>query len=125
MIEPLSIDHIVLAVSDVEKSAKFYEQLGLIRSVSGSGKVSVIFGNQKINLQPANNMPQIASNTKVGSGNFCLLTKTPIEKVVAHLKDCKIEIIDGPGIKEGAKGKLLSVYFYDIDGNLVELANQL
>ena len=125
MIEPLAIDHIVLAVSDVEKSCKFYEQLGLHVSISDSGKVSLKFGEQKINLQPANNLPQIASNTKIGSGNFCLLTKTPIEIIVSHLNNCNIEIVDGPSIKEGAMGKLRSVYFYDIDGNLVELANQL
>ena len=125
MIEPLAIDHIVLAVSDVEKSCKFYEQLGLHVSINDSGKVSLKFGEQKINLQPANNLPQIASNTKIGSGNFCLLTKTPIEIIVSHLNNCNIEIVDGPSIKEGAMGKLRSVYFYDIDGNLVEIANQL
>ena len=126
MIDPILIDHIVLAVSEIDQTCNFYEKvLGLKASVNNSGKISLKFGSQKINLQPADNLPQIASNTKVGSGNFCLLTKTPMEKVVNHLNECSVAIIDGPSLKDGALGKLLSVYFYDPDGNLVEIANQL
>nr|WP_275593285.1 VOC family protein [Rhizobium gallicum] len=36
-----------------------------------------------------------------------------------------IEIVDGPGERLGAMGKILSVYFKDPDGNLVEVTNQL
>ena len=126
MIDVVSIDHIVLAVSDVDKVSKFYEQiLGIKATKSEAGKVSLNFGSQKINLQPANNLPQIASNTKIGSGNFCLLTQTPMEEVVSHLNRCNVNIIEGPAIKDGAAGDLLSVYFRDVDGNLVEIANQL
>jgi len=34
-----------------------------------------------------------------------------------------VEIIEGPCDKTGAVGKLLSVYFRDPDGNLVEVSN--
>jgi catechol 2,3-dioxygenase-like lactoylglutathione lyase family enzyme len=67
----------------------------------------------------------IARQTTRGSANFCLITDTPIEEVVEHLRACEVEIINGPAQKQGAIGPLLSVYFYDIDGNLVEVSNPL
>jgi hypothetical protein len=45
--------------------------------------------------------------------------------VVEHLAECNVSIIEGPSIKGGAISPLISVYFYDIDGNLVEISNQL
>lgn len=80
---------------------------------------------QKINLQPVDNIPQIARNTLVGSANFCLRTITPIAELVKQLKKNKVVILDGPAMKEGANGPLLSVYFNDLDGNLVEVSNEI
>ena len=62
-------------------------------------------------------------DTTPGSGNFCILTDAPIENVVEHLEAEGIEIRMGPGERDGAVGKILSVYFNDPDGNLVEISN--
>ena len=43
--------------------------------------------------------------------------------MVQHLKDCGVEIEEGPVIRSGAAGELESVYFRDPDGNLVEVSN--
>jgi catechol 2,3-dioxygenase-like lactoylglutathione lyase family enzyme len=48
-----------------------------------------------------------------------------MDEVVPHLKRQGIEILDGPGERSGAMGRLRSVYFKDPDGNLVEVSNQL
>jgi catechol 2,3-dioxygenase-like lactoylglutathione lyase family enzyme len=53
------------------------------------------------------------------------LTETPIDAVVSHLKREGIEIVDGPAERADAAGTILSVYFKDPDGNLVEVSNQL
>jgi len=89
------------------------------------GKWSLHFGAHKISLQDAQAAPTIARDTVPGSGNFCLLTDTPIEEVVAHLEREGVAIVDGPGERAGATGTLLSVYFKDPDGNLVEISNYL
>jgi catechol 2,3-dioxygenase-like lactoylglutathione lyase family enzyme len=83
------------------------------------------FRPNKISLQEAGASPGTASGTVPGSGNFCLLTDTPLDAVILHLKRQGVQIVDGPGERAGAIGKILSVYFKDLDGNLVEVSNQL
>jgi catechol 2,3-dioxygenase-like lactoylglutathione lyase family enzyme len=52
-----------------------------------------------------------------------LITETPIAEVVAHLKQCDVPIITGPGPRAGAIGTIQSVYIRDPDRNLVEISN--
>jgi catechol 2,3-dioxygenase-like lactoylglutathione lyase family enzyme len=59
------------------------------------------------------------------SGNFCVVTETPIEEIVQALRADGVEIVEGPAKKLGAVGDLMSVYFRDPDGNLVEVSNRL
>jgi catechol 2,3-dioxygenase-like lactoylglutathione lyase family enzyme len=122
----LGLDHIVLCVADVAATRRFYEHvLGLESREERPGKWSLHFGAQKISLQDARGAPAIARDTVPGSGNFCLLTDTPIAEIVAHLQREGIAIVAGPGERAGAVGPLLSVYVKDPDGNLVELSNPL
>jgi catechol 2,3-dioxygenase-like lactoylglutathione lyase family enzyme len=48
-----------------------------------------------------------------------------MESFVEHLAREGVAIVAGPGKRSGAKGSLLSVYFDDPDGNLVEVGNGL
>ena len=57
-----------------------------------------------------------------GSGDFCLISKTPIDEVVRHLRALGVEILDGPLERTGAKGVIRSIYVRDPDGNLVEVS---
>ena len=121
-----ALDHIVLCVGDVAATRRFYERvLGMTSRAERPGKWSLHFGANKISLQDAKTSPSIARDTVPGSGNFCLLTDTPIDAVIAHLAREGVAIIDGPGERAGAVGPILSVYFNDPDGNLVEVSNQL
>ena len=63
--------------------------------------------------------------TVPGSGNFCLLTDMPIDDVAAKLDHAGVAIVDGPGERAGATGAILSVYFRDPDGNLVEVSHPI
>lgn len=122
----LALDHIVLCVNDVEATCRFYKRvLNMEAREERPGKWSLHFGMNKISLQDAILSSNIARETVPGSGNFCLLTDTPLDAVILHLKHQGIEIVDGPGERAGATGKILSVYFKDPDGNLVEVSNQL
>ncbi|CAH2405377.1 VOC family protein [Mesorhizobium escarrei] len=121
-----ALDHIVLAVDDVERACRFYERvLGMEPRQERPGKWSLHFGANKISLQDARAFPDIARDTVPGSGNFCVLTDTPIDEVVKQLSAQGINIVAGPGERSGAAGTILSVYFRDPDGNLVEVSNQL
>lgn len=119
-----ALDHIVLCVADVERTLGFYERvLRLEPREERPGKWSLFFGAQKISVQDARSIPALAANTVPGSGNFCLLTDTPLHELVAHLQREQVAILEGPVERIGATGRLLSVYFRDPDGNLVEVSN--
>jgi catechol 2,3-dioxygenase-like lactoylglutathione lyase family enzyme len=121
----LSFDHIVLCVKDVEETRAFYQRLlGMEPREERPGKWSLHFGANKISLQDAATSPALAMKTVPGSGNFCLITETPMPDVVARLRAERVEIVEGPDERAGAIGKLLSVYFRDPDGNLVEVSNR-
>ena len=121
-----SLDHLVLCVADVGRTVAFYERvLGMQPREEHPGKWSLHFGSNKISLQDARSASDLARGTVPGSGNFCVLTDEPVENFASVLRGLGIDIVAGPGEREGATGKLLSVYFRDPDGNLIEVSNPL
>ena len=121
------LDHFVLTVRDIDRTCAFYEAaLGMERRSVRPNRTALHFGSQKINLHAADNPidPNVRHATP-GSADMCFITATPIEQAKAHLESLGIRIITGPAERDGARGKLMSVYFYDPDENLVEVANDL
>lgn len=122
-----ALDHLVLTVADMEASLDFYTRvLGMEAVVFAGGRKALAFGDQKINLHQAGREfePKAARPTP-GSADLCLLTSMPLEQVQAHLATHAVPVIEGPVRRTGARGPLLSVYFRDPDGNLVEVSNRL
>ena len=116
------IDHVVLTVADLEASVAFYKRVLLMQdSTFAGGRRALHFGNQKINLQTLGMEPR--NHAAVGSGDLCLITLWPIPRVVEHLHSEGVTIVEGPGEKSGAQGAITSIYFNDLDGNLVEISN--
>jgi catechol 2,3-dioxygenase-like lactoylglutathione lyase family enzyme len=122
-----AIDHFVLVVLSIEATIEFYTRvLALDARETTPGRWALHFGDQKINLQQLHlNVDKQTLHPNRGAGDFCLLTDTPIAKVVGHLEQQGVKIITGPVQRAGATGSILSVYFYDPDENLVEVANLL
>ena len=121
-----SIDHFVLTVASIEATCDFYKRaLGFGVEVFGPQKrTALTFGNHKINLhEVGREFEPRARVSTAGSGDFCLLTDTPVTEVAAHLEAEGIEVVEGPGPRTGATGPILSIYFRDPDGNLVEVSN--
>ena len=127
-----ALDHLVLNVADVARSAAWYQQvLGMEVKVfdPGPGKeprTSVCFGAQKINLRPvgADKIEWFtADHETAGSDDLCFLTNAAPEEVVAHLAACGVAVEEGPTAKQGARGVLRSVYCRDPDGSLVEISS--
>jgi catechol 2,3-dioxygenase-like lactoylglutathione lyase family enzyme len=120
-----SIDHIVMTVESIEATCAFYEHLlGMKVSTFGSGRKSLSFGAQKINLhQQGNELEPKAKWPTPGSADLCFVTKTPIAQVIEHLRENDVEIVEGPVQRIGAVGTITSAYFRDPDGNLIEVSN--
>lgn len=58
-----------------------------------------------------------------GSSDLCILVETPPDLIVEHLKSHGVEVEVGPVIREGALGKIQSVYCRDPDGSLIEISS--
>ncbi|MEM7332103.1 MAG: VOC family protein [Chloroflexota bacterium] len=121
------IDHLVLTVQDIDASIDFYTSvMGMKKIVFGGGRHALSFGSQKINLhQLGNEFEPKAQNVRAGSADLCFIVGQPIEQIVDHLHTCGVSIIEGPVNRTGAVGNLISVYFRDLDGNLIEVSNRL
>jgi catechol 2,3-dioxygenase-like lactoylglutathione lyase family enzyme len=118
------LDHVVLTVRDIEASCDFYSRvLGMEVATFGEGRKALRFGTQKFNLhQAGREIEPKADAPTPGSADFCLITDTPMAEVVEHLRDCGVEVFDGPSLRSGATGPITSVYFRDPDLNLVEVS---
>jgi catechol 2,3-dioxygenase-like lactoylglutathione lyase family enzyme len=119
------IDHIVLTCFDVERTIDFYSKvLGMEPVTFAGGRRGLSFGRQKFNLhQAGREFEPKALKPAPGAIDLCLVTATPLDEACAHLKSHGVAIIEGPVEKTGATGAILSVYFRDPDGNLIEVSN--
>ena len=119
------LDHLVLTVADIERTCAFYRRvLGMEIVRFGEGRTALRFGQQKINLHPADNIPGlVADRPTPGSGDLCFITEVPLGEFIAHLERCGVLIVAGPGPRAGAIGTIQSVYIRDPDHNLVEISN--
>ena len=120
------LDHLVLTVKDIQSTLKFYTTvLGMKEITFGeAGRKALLFGNQKFNLhEKGKEFEPKAAYPTPGAIDVCLVTETPIQQVIAHLRQCRVSIEEGPVIRTGAQGTIISVYFRDPDGNLIEVCN--
>jgi catechol 2,3-dioxygenase-like lactoylglutathione lyase family enzyme len=122
-----NIDHLVLTVTDIEKTVDFYTSiLGFEVVVFGENRKALTFGNQKINLhQKGKEFEPKAEHPTCGSADLCFISETDIQEVLQELKEKNIEIIEGIVERTRALGKIQSVYFRDPDLNLIEISNYM
>ena len=119
------IDHIVITVNDIEKTCRFYcDVLGMTETHYGDNRIALEFGKQKINVHPiSNDITPTASKPVAGSVDICLVSDSSIDDVVNTLNHHGIPVEEGPVERQGALGKMSSVYIRDPDGNLIELCS--
>lgn len=119
-----AIDHLVLTVRDLEATTAFYTRvLGMEAVTFGQGRRALVFGAQKINLhQAAREYEPKAAAPTPGSADLCFLTSAAPAEVLTHLRACGVEVVEGPVTRTGARGPIVSVYFRDPDGNLLEVS---
>ncbi len=121
-----SLDHLVLTVSDIEATVRFYESLGMWRETFGEGREALRFGSQKLNLHQAGAelAPSAARPTR-GSADICLLVSDSLGEVAESLARAGIPVELGPVQRTGAMSAIASLYVRDPDGNLVELSQTI
>ena len=118
------LDHLVLTVRDVEATCAFYARvLGMEPVTFGDGRRALRFGDQKINLhQAGREVEPKAMHPTPGSGDLCFISSVPLDAAQRHIRACGVEIESGPVERTGAVGPIMSLYFRDPDGNLLELS---
>jgi len=118
------IDHLVLTVADLDHTVDFYVRvLGMQPVTFGAGRRALRFGRHKLNLhQAGHELEPKARRPTPGSVDVCLVTTTPLARLVAHLRACDVQVEEGPVARTGATGPITSVYFRDPDGNLIEVS---
>lgn len=122
-----ALDHLVLTVQSIPRSIAFYERvLGMEAKEFKPGRYALRFGRQKINLHEVGHVvdPNVKHATP-GSADVCFLTRMPLAEVIAHLQREQVAIVQGPVRATGAQATLQSLYFYDPDENLIEVANEV
>ena len=127
----LFIDHIVITVTDINKSILFYSNiLGMelqefTSKTDNVKRKSLKFGTQKINLHEAlNPFKPHAHNPLSGTMDICFLSEKNVNDWIKIFDKFDIKIEDGPVIKTGADGPIKSIYVRDPDKNLIEISNQ-
>ncbi|MBB1069629.1 VOC family protein [Limosilactobacillus sp. RRLNB_1_1] len=120
------IDHIVLTVTNLEQSMRFYHEvfdMPVIKEQSNDDLITMRCGHQLIRLQKSERPTTLkAANPTTGSTDLCLVAGDSIDDIVHHLNSYYIDIIAGPIKKHGAEGEMTSLYVYDPDNNLIEIA---
>ena len=119
------LDHLVLTVTNIETTADFYQRtLGLEKQIFGEGRIALKFGRQKINLhQAGKEFEPKAQMPMPGSADLCFVTETPLPAAMQHVRNCGVEILEGPVARTGASGPMTSFYFRDPDLNLIEVCS--
>lgn len=119
------IDHFVLTVADLEATRRFYcDGLAMDLVTFGEGRHALAFGQQKINLHIRGRELEPKAQTPMpGSGDFCLISETPLHEWMGHFARLGILLLLEPSPRTGATGPIRSIYLRDPDGNLVEISN--
>jgi catechol 2,3-dioxygenase-like lactoylglutathione lyase family enzyme len=119
------LDHVVIHVSDWERSNAFYRDVLGAELVERDGGPArhYRFGAQQLNVHGPGQDPKpvAARPAEPGGADLCFEWQGPIEAAAGHLRERGVEVEEGPVVRYGARGRGSSVYFRDPDGSLLEL----
>jgi catechol 2,3-dioxygenase-like lactoylglutathione lyase family enzyme len=118
----VGFDHVVLAVSDVERSVSWYmDVLGLAGvRVEQWRRREVPFPSVRVSRETIIDViPRRDGGDGRNVDHLCLVVE-PTD-LVAWAESAGLKILDGPDQRFGAQGVATSIYVHDPDGNTVEL----
>jgi catechol 2,3-dioxygenase-like lactoylglutathione lyase family enzyme len=119
----ISVDHVVVAVSDWERSNAFCRDVLGAEVIERGAGWAYRFGDQQLNLHGpgVRGEPVARDPVRPGNSDLCFRWNGPIEAAVEHLEARGVAVELGPVPRAGARGEGTSVYFRDPDGSLLEL----
>jgi catechol 2,3-dioxygenase-like lactoylglutathione lyase family enzyme len=126
-IKVTELDHIVLNVSDIDRSLDFYANvLGLkIERLDEFRAGKIGFPSARINEHTIIDLFPSKENVEKRQGNlnhFCMVVeKEDFSGIEDYLKTRGVSILNGPISRWGARGRATSVYFQDPDKNEIEI----
>lgn len=123
------IDHVAITVADLDAACAFYARVldaVIEEEYEIGGRIAVkrvAFGKAIFNIhQQGNGVDLVARQPLPGSTDICFRWQGGIDEAKAMLEGRGVEVIEGPVARTSADGQpAMSVYFRDLDGNLVEL----
>ena len=123
-IECRGIDHVVLRVTNIERSLKFYTEilgLALERVIEDLGIYQLRCGENLIDLNVLKEGEKLADKPDRGVDHVCLNVQAEIDAMEAYLRDNDVPITFGPVELYGATGFGTSIYILDPDEHTLEL----
>ncbi|HEX5956787.1 MAG TPA: VOC family protein [Solirubrobacterales bacterium] len=117
------LDHVVIAVSDWERSNAFYRDLlGAELIELTRGRWAYRLANTQLNVHGPGSTPEpvAAAQAPPGAADLCFEWGGAIEGAVEHLASHDVEVKLGPIERHGRGGPGVSVYFRDPDRSLLE-----
>jgi catechol 2,3-dioxygenase-like lactoylglutathione lyase family enzyme len=117
------LDHVVIHVSDWERSNAFYRDVAGAQVVElPGGRYAYRFGDVQFNCHGPGLSPHPLARVPVapGGSDLCFTWLGPLDDAVAHLERLGVAIEEGPVERAGVRGVGRSVYFRDPDGSLLE-----
>ena len=119
-VQIVGLDHLVLKVVDVERSVAWYRgELGLepLR-LEEWRRGEVLFPSLRVDPTTIIDILQ-ADRSGENVDHLCLVVDP--QDLGALAASGRFDVVDGPGIRWGARGDGTSLYVRDPDGNVVEL----
>jgi catechol 2,3-dioxygenase-like lactoylglutathione lyase family enzyme len=123
-------DHVAITVADVDATVDFYarvlgaEPLYLERWRAGELPVALLqIGASRLSVHPASAPVAPHAHTPTpGSADLCFRYDGLVAEILAALESNGVEVEEGPVPRPASNGdRGTSVYFRDLDGNLLEL----
>ena len=117
------LDHVVIAVTDWERSNAFYRDVLGAELVPHGAGFRYRFGAQQLNVHGPGlrGEPVARDPVRPGNSDLCFVWDGTADEALRHLRSRGVEPELGPVERNGARGRGQSVYFRDPDGTLLEL----